>query len=300
MKTLKVLFTTTALSISLLSLSNQQANAGQLYNGWNYSIDSFQDGSGGSVFDIKGMAVKDSGDKIYVALTGGMPLDGTIDADDYWNPGHSVHIGWSDLFFNFSGQDFQTASQSGQLFGVRFANYDNSLATGVYQGVQAKSTTTQHGGYSNLKWYYDWGWGKNNTQGTDLATTQDVYNYYYKSSAAQNPTWDNTPILNAIGSGTKVGNISMLNSQQLNTAGLNFANFSASGQYTIGFSFDRALIGEGNYVSNIFLECGNDGIALKGDLKSVPESAGTIGLLLTGLSFMASQLPQLRKKKQHA
>ncbi|MEH1923178.1 XDD3 family exosortase-dependent surface protein [Nostoc sp.] len=300
MKTLKVLLATTAISVSLLSLSNQQASAGQLVDGWNYSIDSFQDGSGGSVFDIKGMAVKDSGDKIYVALTGGMPLGGTTDSDDYWNPGHSVHIGWSDLFFNFSGQDFQTASQSGQLFGVRFADYDSSLTTGVYQGVQAKSITTQHGGYSNLKWYYDWGWGQNNTQGTDLATTQDVYNYYYGSNVAQNPTWNNTPILNAIGSGTKVGNISMLNDQQLNAAGLNFGNFSATGQYTIGFSFDKALIGEGNYVSNIFLECGNDGVALKGDLKSVPESAGTIGLLLTGLSFMASQLPQLRKKKQHA
>ncbi|MBN3957730.1 XDD3 family exosortase-dependent surface protein [Nostoc sp. NMS8] len=300
MKTLKVLLATTAISVSLLSLSNQQASAGQLVNGWNYSIDSFQDGSGGSVFDIKGMAVKDSGDKIYVALTGGMPLSGTTDSDDYWNPGHSVHIGWSDLFFNFSGKDFQTASQSGQLFGVRFADYDSSLTTGVYQGVQAKSITTQHGGYSNLKWYYDWGWGQNNTQGTDLATTQDVYNYYYGSNVAQNPTWDNTPILNAIGSGTKVGNISMLNDQQLNAAGLNFSNFSATGQYTLGFSFDKALIGEGNYVSNIFLECGNDGVALKGDLKSVPESAGTIGLLLTGLSFMASQLPQLRKKKQEA
>ena len=300
MKTLKVLLATTAISISLLSLSNQQVSAGQLVNGWNYSIDSFQDGSGGSVFDIKGMAVKDSGDKIYVALTGGMPLGGTTDSNDYWNPGHSVHIGWSDLFFNFSGKDFQTASQSGQLFGVRFADYDSSLTTGVYQGVQAKSTTTQHGGYSNLKWYYDWGWGQNNTQGTDLATTQNVYNYYYGSNVAQNPTWDNTPILNAIGSGTKVGNISMLNDQQLNAAGLNFGNFSATGQYTIGFSFNKALIGEGNYVSNIFLECGNDGVALKGDLKSVPESAGTIGLLLTGLSFMASQLPQLRKKKQYA
>ncbi|MEH2202827.1 MAG: XDD3 family exosortase-dependent surface protein [Nostoc sp.] len=300
MKTLKVLLATTAISVSLLSLSNQQASAGQLVNGWNYSIDSFQDGSGGSVFDIKGMAVKDSGDKIYVALTGGMPLSGTTDSNDYWNPGHSVHIGWSDLFFNFSGKDFQTASQSGQLFGVRFADYNNSLATGVYQGVQAKSTTIQHGGYSNLKWYYDWGWGQNNTQGTDLATTQDVYNYYYGSNVAQNPTWDNTPILNAIGSGTKVGNISMLNDQQLNSAGLNFGNFSANGQYTIGFSFDKALMGQGNYVSNIFLECGNDGVALKGDLKSVPESAGTIGLLLTGLSFIASQLPQLRKKKQHA
>ncbi len=90
----------------------------------------------------------------------------------------------------------------------------------------------------------------------------------------------------------------MLNDQQLNTAGLNFANFSAKGDHTIGFSFDKALISKGNYVTSIFLECGNDGVALKG--KSVPESAGTVGLLLTSLSFIISQLPQLRKKNQHA
>ncbi|OUL29238.1 exosortase [Nostoc sp. RF31YmG] len=297
MRNLKFLLATTAVSISLLTLSGQQANAGQLYNGWNYGIDAVGDGSGGDTFDIKGMAIKDSGDKIYVALTGGMPLAGTTDSDDYWNPGHSVHIGWSDLFFNLSGQDFQTASQNGQLVGVRFANYDNSLQTGVYTGVTAKSTTTQHGGYSNLKWYYDWGWGKTNTQGTDLATTQDVYNYYYKSAIASNPTQDNTPILNAIGSGTKVGNISMLGTQDLTNVGLDFSHFSALGDYTIGFSLDKALIGSGNYVSNIFLECGNDGVALKGNLQSVPESSGGIGLVLAGLTFVMAQQRQLRRKQ---
>ncbi len=166
MKTLKVLLaTTTAFSISLLTLSTQQASAGQLYNGWNYSIDAFGDGSGGSVYDIKGMAIKESEDKVYVALTGGMSLNGTT----YDNQGNPVHIGWSDLFFNFSGQNFQTASQTNQLFGVRFANYNNSLATGIYQGVQAKSTTAQHAGYSSLDWYYDAGFEKNNTQGTDTS-----------------------------------------------------------------------------------------------------------------------------------
>ncbi|MEH2151625.1 hypothetical protein [Nostoc sp.] len=87
----------------------------------------------------------------------------------------STLVGRSDLFFNFSGQDSQTASNNGQLFGVKFADYGSGLSTGVYQGVTAKSITQEHGGYSNLKWYYDWGWGQNNTQGTDLATAQDVF-----------------------------------------------------------------------------------------------------------------------------
>ncbi|OUL37817.1 exosortase [Nostoc sp. T09] len=291
MRNLKFLVATTAVSISLLTLSGQQASAGQLHNGWNYGIDAVGDGSGGATFDIKGMAIKDSGDKIYVALTGGMPLAGTTH--------DSVHIGWSDLFFNFSGQNFQTASQSGQLVGVRFANYDNSLTTGVYTGVRAKSTTTEHKGYSSLKGYYDKGFGKANTQGTDLATTQDVYNYYYNSAIASNPTTSNTSILNAIGSGTKVGNISMLGSQDLTTAGLDFSHFSALGDYTVGFSLDKALLGSGNYVSNIFFECGNDGVALKGNFQSqsVPESSGPIGLLLAGLTFVMSQQRQLRRKQ---
>lgn len=289
-RNLKFLLATTAVSISILTLSGQQASAGQLYNGWNYGIDAVGDGSGGDIFDIKGMAIKDSGDKIYVALTGAMPLEGTT---------HKVHIGWSDLFFNFSGQDFQTASQTGQLFGVRFADYDNSLATGVYQGVTAKSTTNEHDGQSSLKRYYDKGSGMPNTQGTDLATEQAVYNYYYQSAIASNPTTNNTSILNAIASGTKVGNISMLGSQDLTDAGLDFSHFSALGNHTIGFSLDKDLLGSGNYFSNIFLECGNDAIALKGNIQSqsVPESSGAIGLLVAGLTFVIGQQHQLRRKQ---
>ncbi|BAY12513.1 XDD3 family exosortase-dependent surface protein [Calothrix sp. NIES-2098] len=290
MRNLKLLLATTALSMGVLTLSGQQANAGQLYNGWNYGIDAVGDGSGGNTYDIKGMAIKDSGDKIYVALTGGMPLTGTTYG--------STPIGWGDLFFNFSGKDFQTASQNGQLVGVRFANYDNSLATGVYKGVAAKSITAQHAGYSSLKGYYDHGFAKTNTQGTDLATTQDVYNYYYNSTVASNPTTSNTSILNAIASGSKVGNISMLAAQDLTTAGLDFSHFSALGDYTVGFSLDKALLGSGNYVSNIFLECGNDGVALKGNIQPVPESSGAIGLILAGLTFVMGQQHQLRRKQR--
>lgn len=295
MRTKRAFLYTAAVTLSLMSLAGQKANAGQLYNSWDYGIDSFSDGSGGAVFDIKGMAVKQSGDKVYVALTGGMPLGGTTDPDDYWNPGHSVHIGWSDLFFNFSGQDFQTASNNGQLFGVKFADYGSGLSTGVYQGVRAKSITQEHGGYSNFKWYYDWGWGQNNTQGTDLATAQDVYNYYYPTTVAQNPTWDNSPILNAIGNGTKVGNISMLSDSELSAAGLDFGHFSATGDYTIGFAFDKALIDSGDYVSNIFLECGNDGDALKGNFKSTPEPNAGAGLFILGLGFGMKKKRQRRK-----
>ncbi|MEH2151626.1 hypothetical protein [Nostoc sp.] len=58
MRTKRAFLYTAAVTLSLISLAGQKANAGQLYNSWDYGIDSFSDGSGGAVFDIKGMAVK--------------------------------------------------------------------------------------------------------------------------------------------------------------------------------------------------------------------------------------------------
>jgi hypothetical protein len=288
MSTLKTFLCTAAATLSLLSVAGQQANAGQLYQDWNYGIDSFSDGSGGSNFEIKGMAIKESGDKVYVALTGGMPLAGV-------NQGN-VNIGWSDLFLNFSGKDFQTASQDQDLFAVRFVNnHGSSITTGVYTGVTAKSITTSHSGYGSLKQYYDYGWGKTNTQGTDFSTQQSVYDYYYQTSVANNPTTSNTPILNAIKSGTKVGGVSLLSGLDLSTAGLDFGHFSALGTHTIGFSFDRSLIASGDYVANLFLDCGNDGIALKGNIKSTPEPTTTAGLFVLGLVFTMTQIQKSRK-----
>jgi hypothetical protein len=287
MRILKNFIYTAAVTLCFLSCVGQKANAGQLYNGWNYSIDAFKDGSGGAVYDIKGIAIKESGDKVYVALTGGMPLNGTMQ--------DSVHIGWGDLFFNFSGQNFQTASQTGQLFAVKFADYDGSLSTGVYQKVTAKSVTAEHSGYTSLKAYYNAGFYKSNTQGTDLATLQQVYNYYYPTAIAQNPTTNNTPILNVIASGTKVGNISLLGANELTAAGLDFGHFSAAGSQTIGFAFDKALIGTGSYIASIYLECGNDGVAIKGEIKSTPEPTATAGLVIFTVGFGAVQIRKRQK-----
>ncbi|MDP5018823.1 MAG: PEP-CTERM sorting domain-containing protein, partial [Dolichospermum sp.] len=275
-------------TLTLLSVAGQQANAGQIYQDWNYGIDSFSDGSGGSSYEIKGIATKQVGDQIYVALTGGMPLAGVDDG--------GTNIGWSDLFLNFSGKDFQTASNDKDLFAVRFVNNNNtSIATGVYTGVDAKSITASHNGYGSLKQYYNYGYDRTDTQGTDFSTQQSVYNYYQPSAVANNPTTSNTPILNAINSGTKVGNISMLSALNLSAAGLDFGYFNALGTQTIGFSFDKNLIANGNYIANIFLDCGNDAVALKGNVKSTPEPTTTAGLFVVGLVFGMTQIRKSRK-----
>ncbi len=94
-----------AVAVSLISMLGQQANARQLHNGWNYGIDAVGDGSGGAKYDIKGLAMKETADSIFVALTGGTPLKGNKDTgavDD--------NIGFGDLFFNLSGKDFTRIS----------------------------------------------------------------------------------------------------------------------------------------------------------------------------------------------
>jgi len=275
---------TTLMGSAILSLgimtAAQQAQAGQLYNNWNYGIDSFTDGSGGESFNIKGMAIKQTNDSIYVALTGGTPLGGVA-----WNGALNNNISYGDLFLNFSGQNFQNAQTNNKLFGIRFAqNNDTPVALGVYKNVQAFSQTTLNSGYGSLVQYYS-GHNSTNTMGTDLSTSQSVYNYLYPTSVANNPTTSNTPILTEIQSGNKIGDITALNSTQLSALGLNFGNFNASGTETFGFKFNRNLLPDGSFVSHLFLECGNDGVALAGNLTPVPESSTLGALALFGITL---------------
>ena len=150
----RLLVQTTLASLCLMSMSQLSAQAGQLHNGWNYSIDAFNDGSGGANFEIKGLAIKETATDIVVALTGGTPLTGVYDSG-----AADKNIGWGDMFFNFSGKNFTTASNSKSLFGVRFAGTNDSLApsVGLYGNVQAVSVTSTNHGYNSLKQYYDYG-----------------------------------------------------------------------------------------------------------------------------------------------
>ena len=263
-------------ALCLISMTGQQANAGTIYKDWNYGIDAFNDGSGGSGYEINGMAIKETSDSLFVALTGGTKLTGTYASD-----AADQNIGWGDLFFNFTDKTFKAASDANSLFGIRFAGTNDSMvsSTGVYKNVQAASVTATNNGYSSLKQYYDSGWNRENTKGTDFATKADAYAYFGQGS-----------ILNVIGSGTKVGDITMLTSSALSAAGLDFAKFSASGSQTIGFQFSKSLLEGGNYIVNTFIECGNDGVAVKGNLKDVPEPSGIAGIALVGLVLGGTQL----------
>ena len=249
---------------------SQAAQAGQLHNGWNYGIDAFGDGSGGAVFDIKGLAIKESGDNIFVAINANMPLLGHS-----YSSAADGNIGYGDLFFNFSGNDFQTASENGELVGVRFAGSNDSgvADVGVYSNVTAQSVTADNSGYSSLQSYYNAGYDRDNTMGTDFATKQDAFDEFGETS----------PILNSIESGTYQGGITFLSESEMAAEGLDFSHFNTDGSETLAFSFSRAFVPDGEYIANLFIECGNDGVALHGDLQDVPEPSALGGVLLLGM-----------------
>lgn len=255
-------------------MSAQAAQAGTLHQGWNYSIDSASDASGGSIYDIKGLAIKETVDDIYVSISANLPLEGVASQNATDN-----NVGWGDVFFDFSGGTFNDANANQSLFAVNFASGTDSNASeiGVYGNVSAKGVGQQNNGYSTLKHYYR-NWHRPATMG-DLATKTEVYSYY-----AGNTTGDYTQINNVIDSGDKLGDISFVSDQDAAAAGLDFANFNAIGDEQITFKFDRSLLPNSSYISHLFLECANDGVAISGELaKSVPEPGALFGLAAFGL-----------------
>ena len=266
----------------VIALQQQKATAATLSNGWNYAIDSFSDGVtggqvGGGEFEFYGIAVKETSDTAFVAINSNLSLAGYADS-----AAQRGNINYGDLFFNFSGQNFNTANANGNLFAVRFAAGNDSgvATTGVYSNVSAKSVTQLNSGFTNLTQF--------NTRVQSAGGTPSMGDLSATDPYFQQ-TGENT-VLNSIGSGTKVGEISSLTPATLSALGLNFAQFNAVGSQTIGFSFNKSSMPSGNYIANLFAECANDAIALKGSFsqdsaEAVPEPSTVFGTLV-GLSFL--------------
>lgn len=256
---------------------SERANAQSLGASWTYQYDAFDDGSGGAGYEIKGMAMRDFGDRLFVAFTGGTPLAGVAESGVT-----NGTVSWGDLFFNFSGKKFNEAASAGQLFGVRFAaSNDSAVGLGVYSGVKTTSVTGQNIGYGSLEQYYN-SFDRVNTQGTAIATKDAAYNYYGKGA-----------IQNSIASGTKVADIAMLMGADLEKVGLNFGN--QVGTHTFGFSFDKGALPTGNFLANVFLECGNDAIAFNAN--AVPEPTTMAGVAIGGAALAG--LKRLRRRKEN-
>lgn len=276
---LTTLLGTAATALCLVSIAGQAAQAGTLYKGWNYAIDSFNDGYEGGIvghnsdYEFYGMAVQEDADSLYVAFNSNLQLDG-------WAYGGASdgHIGWGDLFLNFSGDNFLTAQANGDLFGIRFAeNSDSNVGLGVYSGVTAQNVTRYNSGFNNLNQHSSYVQNKGGTATLGDLAQSDPY-------LTQTGNWT---ILNSMNSGTKIGDVNII--EDVSGLGLEFGNFGATGNHTFAISVDKSLLPEGDFIASIFAECGNDGMALAGTIASVPEPTATIGLAVFGLTFFASK-----------
>ncbi|MGL5059110.1 MAG: XDD3 family exosortase-dependent surface protein [Microcoleus sp.] len=274
--------------LTVAAIPAKKAEAATLHGGWNYAIDSFSDGVtgihvGGGEFEYYGIAIKETADKAYVAINGNLSLVGYADP---LVPAERGNINYGDLFFNFSGTDFNTANTNRSLFAIRFADGNDSrvTTTGVYSGVAARNVTHTNSGFWNLEQYNDVVKANGGTPSMGDLSADDPY-------FQQTGYWT---VLNSIAVGTKVGEIDFLTPENLQVMGLDFAHFNATGSQTIGFRFDKSGMPSGSFIASFFAECANDGIAIKGsfqpksdpdDVEPVPEPATVLGTLL-GLGML--------------
>ncbi|GAB4339931.1 MAG: hypothetical protein OHK0047_31010 [Leptolyngbyaceae cyanobacterium] len=255
----------------------QTANVPELGASWNYQYDAKGDGSGGTAYDIRAMAMTIRDNKLFVAINGGASLAGVQE-----NGAANGTVSWGDLFFNFSGKKFNDAVAAGEMFAVRFAaSNDSPVALGLYSGVQTQSVALQNLGYSSLQQYYNAGFNKNQTQGSALATKDAAFNYYGTGS-----------IQTSIASGTKIGDVNLLTAQALSAMGLNFG--ANMGSQTFGFSIDKSLLPSSSFLANIYMECGNDGMAYSASAAPEPMTMGGAAL---GIAAIGG-LKRMRRRKE--
>jgi len=265
----------------------------QFYGGWQYAIDSLNDGSGtsGSVsYEIRGLAYKEVGGKAIVAISSGMPQAGNV-------VGGALNgsINYGDMFFNFSGGNLDTQAKftNANVFAVRLDGNNDSLGNtgsnhtlGVYGNLTAVSLTTSNSGYGTLQDYINSGFGRTTDAMADLEnSTGDVKTYLSNGTMYPN-----------ISAGTKLGDVTLLSRSNLGALGLDFSHFSGvdpSGNNVFGFEFDRNLLPNGKFTAHVFEECINDGVAIQ----AVPEP-GTYSMM--GLSLATGGAIFLRRRKKSA
>lgn len=250
-------------------------------NIWNYTIDPTYDSIagdgngnldvGGTIYEIYGMGMSEDEDSVWVAINTNLPITGRDTGPEINGfPISNGNIGWGDLFFDFSGLgDFQQAN--GELFGIRFAGTNDSQVgeVGVYSNVTAVSVVPDNAGWSNL-------WNHNNQvqavtqQEAQLGEWAWTHPYYSAYNSAQGSwTQPETLVPNIIQSGTKIGDIELLDSFQLTEAGFNLSQLPATGNLTFGFKFDKSLLPGGEFIATLISECNNDAIAFQGEM-SIP------------------------------
>lgn len=262
------------------------SNAGTSYNGWNYAIDSFSDGSGGAGFEERGLAFRQVGQTGYFAMSGDLPLAGV----PYGALNGSVALG--DLYLNFSSHNLDTLAEftDPNVFAIRFAKNNDSLGNlggsnttlGLFRNVIPTSLMLANSGYGTLQAYLAGHGAASHAMG-DLNTVNDVEAYFGDQVMYPN-------IGPMVGTNNVVvsGISDPLERAQLAGLGLDFAHFGAdagdsNGNRVFGFSFDLSALPTGNFTAHFFEECINDGIALSGNVVPEPGTLALLGLTLAGI-----------------
>ncbi|MHB1155564.1 MAG: PEP-CTERM sorting domain-containing protein [Phycisphaerales bacterium] len=283
------------LAASLLLSLAVNANAGTLHNNWTYALDSTNDGSGGSSYEMLAIAYKQVGSQLFFAFSSNMPITGNAESgarNGYISPG--------DLFLNFSNHNLDSAADFNDpaVFAVRFSQYNDSLGNqkshgsftnttlGLFSGITPVSMSSNNEGYSTLQAYINAGHGKNYKSMGDLqSTVNDVVPYLGNGAMFTN-----------ISAGTRDSGISLLNNSQLVTDGIDFAHFGSNyaGSEIYGLVVDASTLPAGNFTAHLLEECSNDGIAVFGNVtggSDVPEPATVALFTLGGLLIYKKRRP---------
>ena len=249
-----------------------QANAGTIVNGWNYAVDSFNDGYTGQVggkYEFYGIGIKQVGNEVIVGIDSRFDLAG----DD------ANAIEWGDLFFNFGGGTMSEGN--GEFFAVRFAEGNDASVSGTGVFANASGQFVDNG-FDSVG---------------DHATTVNSEGGFASVGdlAANDPYFDAS--YNVLQSGTKVGDIAMLDQAALSSYGFNLndapgttgqtessvlsgADFGVRQSFGCKFELPPGMVGE--FVAHIAAECFNDSVALVGefvaDRTDIPEPSLLLGL----------------------
>ncbi|MEM1308891.1 MAG: XDD3 family exosortase-dependent surface protein [Cyanobacteria bacterium P01_H01_bin.153] len=244
---------------------------------WTYTIDSFDDGSDAgrrgsrSNYEFYGMALKETADKVFIAINSNLNLGG-----EYYRRAQDNYIHYGDLFFNFTGADL--GDSQGDLFAIKFdAGNDSGVnEIGVYGNVVGMNTTAENSGFKSMKSHRNWANRKYRVNGQRVRGTASMGDLGHDEYFQQGKR----AVSNSIASGDYLGSISLLDELQLADAGLDFGTVNAgvAGRHTIGFSFDRSLLPDGDFIAHVFAECINDGLAMMGNLPTVriPDGGGDV------------------------
>jgi hypothetical protein len=225
---------------------------------WTYSKDTTGDGSGDAKLDIFGLAMREDGDTITVAINAGMGPRGA----EFPGLGSVAdrNVSFTDLVLDFVTKD-ANGNFTGSLkkYAVHFAsgNDSNMVDLGLYKNITLKDVTSSNQGYDSLSSYaahYP------NSKLGDLPLQNSYFAPIYSKSRS-------IPLV--VSTGTKVENddFRLLSATELTDMGLNFATgfgmtASSLGKFTFGFTFKKQADMTGNFVAYVFTECINDGTAM--------------------------------------